>query len=641
MTDVLLYARDAGRAGLASRLLSDAGLSVEVRDPCDPSGLPDLTAYALVLTDPDPLVRAAVVEGLSGIPSDIAPTLGVLSPWAADLPIEIQEAVPLDQNGPAFLSAVSRALGKAEMRRSWLRQAGARVSELARNVAQYAALHAVTGRMTQTLVLSDSLQAFVDGAREILGLEVLATLLADEGTEELKVVAVSPSGAHGSSALESGLNCLRRASATSGGVPRFPCVWPRDGIVAVPVVVEGRGVGAVLAVRSRDHAPERPLDEIASALAGMSPHIGNAVRNAHLYALMETRSAQMTALSAVGRALSAVHELQTLLDLVCNHATAITGAARCSVMLLDEHEGVLRIRASRGVPPRVRDTAAVRIGEGIAGYVFDVGEPLLVADIEADERFDSRADTHYFGDKSLVVVPLLVHGVPAGVLNLTRKVGRKPFDTSDLELAVLLASHAGIAIDNAYLYDELRTLAATDSLTRLLNHRHFMARLAAAMSHARRRGRPVSVLMLDIDHFKRINDTYGHHQGDRVLQAFSALLRRTAREEDILGRYGGDEFAVAVPDTDAAGAVRLANRVRERVGRLAIPKGDDVVTFTLSVGVAQLEPWMRSPEDLTDCADQALYHAKSEARDRVCPHAAGELLQVGGRAGSRRRAGPD
>jgi len=253
----------------------------------------------------------------------------------------------------------------------------------------------------------------------------------------------------------------------------------------------------------------------------------------------------------------------------------------------------------------------------VAGYVAEVGEPLLITDIRLDPRFDPRIESVYYDSHSLLSVPLIIHGTPHGVLNMNDKTSGRPFTQSDMELAVLLASQAAVAIDNAYLYEQLRTLAATDSLTRLYNHRHFMTHLDSAMKQARRHNRALSVLMLDLDHFKRVNDTYGHQQGDRVLQAFAAVMRRTARDEDVLARYGGEEFAAVLPETDLVGASRLAERIRNRVAELRFRHGSSVVQVTVSVGAAQITDDTRSAEELADYADQALYNAKTAGRNRV------------------------
>ena len=164
---------------------------------------------------------------------------------------------------------------------------------------------------------------------------------------------------------------------------------------------------------------------------------------------------------------------------------------------------------------------------------------------------------------------------------------------------------------------ELEQLATTDSLTGILNRRAFTREAVQELERARRYGRPVSLLMLDVDYFKVVNDRYGHGVGDLTLQAFAQVTRAGLRRLDVLGRVGGEEFAVAMPETDGTLAVLVAERVREAVARHAIPADEGEVHITVSVGVAT---WRGEDEDLDTLmkrADDALYAAKEQGRDRV------------------------
>ncbi|ALJ33963.1 diguanylate cyclase [Azospirillum brasilense] len=165
--------------------------------------------------------------------------------------------------------------------------------------------------------------------------------------------------------------------------------------------------------------------------------------------------------------------------------------------------------------------------------------------------------------------------------------------------------------------ERLRRLSITDSLTGVSNRRHFVEAAEQELARARRHGRPVTLLMLDLDHFKSINDTHGHAVGDEALRTFTAACRALLRENDLLGRTGGEEFAILLPETDIAGARMVAERIRRRTAELAVPAGDETVRFTVSIGVACCAAGTRDVDAMLSSADEALYRAKAAGRNRV------------------------
>jgi diguanylate cyclase (GGDEF)-like protein len=171
---------------------------------------------------------------------------------------------------------------------------------------------------------------------------------------------------------------------------------------------------------------------------------------------------------------------------------------------------------------------------------------------------------------------------------------------------------------------QLLHVATTDPLTGIFNRRHFMALLAREQLRADRYGTSFSLLMLDIDHFKRVNDTYGHPIGDEAIKALTGAAAKFLRPTDLLGRFGGEEFVIMLPHADEAGAVLAAERVREAVARVVVPAGNQAVSFTVSIGIAA---YLRnsSTDKLIECADQALYAAKAGGRNQVC---VGRLAQT-------------
>jgi diguanylate cyclase (GGDEF)-like protein len=184
-------------------------------------------------------------------------------------------------------------------------------------------------------------------------------------------------------------------------------------------------------------------------------------------------------------------------------------------------------------------------------------------------------------------------------------------------LAEWLASQAAVALDNARLHDIVQRQAITDDLTGLVNRRRFIEALDAEIARARSFGSALAIVLADLDNFKQVNDEFGHHGGDVVLRTFADLVRSHVRDVDVSGRIGGEEFAILLPETDAAGAAHVAERMRESLNAVSIPLSEhDSVRAAASFGVAVLEPG-QSGDDLLRAADEALYRAKDEGKNRV------------------------
>ena len=198
--------------------------------------------------------------------------------------------------------------------------------------------------------------------------------------------------------------------------------------------------------------------------------------------------------------------------------------------------------------------------------------------------------------------------------------GDRPFAPQERELFAYLTSQAAVSVENVDLHETVQRQAVTDELTGLFNHRRFQEVIAAEVERARRYDAEVGLIMLDIDNFKRVNDTYGHLQGDMVLREVARVLRQSAREIDEPARYGGEEMAVALPQTDLDGAYRFAERVRQRIEALELPllDGDGSLRVTASFGVASLSSAPQSDkEGLVAAADAALYRAKRSGKNRT------------------------
>jgi diguanylate cyclase (GGDEF)-like protein len=215
-----------------------------------------------------------------------------------------------------------------------------------------------------------------------------------------------------------------------------------------------------------------------------------------------------------------------------------------------------------------------------------------------------------------LVAPLILGDEVLGALSL-ESPNRTAFNQSDLDLISSFAATVTAAIRNAQLHTEVQRQAITDPLTELYNRRGFFEIGEHEIERAHRFSRPLVAMMVDVDHFKLINDEFGHAIGDKVLQQISTRIHTNVRKVDIVGRYGGDEFAILLPELDIFTAVNVAERLRNKVEEMPFQVGNQTVNSTISIGVAKIMPDMPNLDALLVRADHALYLAKNAGRNRV------------------------
>jgi two-component system cell cycle response regulator len=259
------------------------------------------------------------------------------------------------------------------------------------------------------------------------------------------------------------------------------------------------------------------------------------------------------------------------------------------------------------------------VREGLVGVLF---ERLGVAVDAPREVVLHAAELPATANEDLARLQLLALPM-RGARGLLAVLPKRPFGEESREAVLLreLAGQLGLVLDNARLAQRLRELSMIDGMTRLLNRRTVHQRLSEEWERARRYGGTLSVLLADLDHFKQVNDTYGHLAGDAVLAAVADVLRLQARTADVIGRYGGEEFLLLLPNTDLANACRAARRLLEAIARHPVRIEDGEVTVTTSVGVASLSELTEeaTPDSLLALADQRLYEAKAAGRNRAIP----------------------
>jgi diguanylate cyclase (GGDEF)-like protein len=299
--------------------------------------------------------------------------------------------------------------------------------------------------------------------------------------------------------------------------------------------------------------------------------------------------------------------LSRIAELMCQ----LVNAKACSVMLLDASRKRLLAKAAYGLRTERMHTLSFAVGEGVAGWVVEHGEPALISDVTKDARY-IVLPANQTPIAALMCVPLLSRGERVGVVTATSDT-IDAFDQDDLELVRFISTTIALDIENVRLH----RVAVTDPLTGTYNREFLQQRLPSEIEAAVDRDRPLSLALVDIDHFKAVNDQYGHGVGDVVLAEVARRLRSAIRGGDLLVRYGGEEFIAVLPKADAGRAWEVGERMRQRVCERAFDVGDGLaLLLRVSVGVAQWRMGEKMPE-LIERADVALYGAKHRGRNRV------------------------
>ena len=309
------------------------------------------------------------------------------------------------------------------------------------------------------------------------------------------------------------------------------------------------------------------------------------------------------------------------MDGVLQSALTLCRAKVGSLALYDEGRNELALFAHRGFGDDFLGQRRWRpVPGGLSETVLKANAPIVATMPTRSEFFieDSPASAK---TKTLVCIPLVYRHHPIGILYVDNMTVRK-FSDQELHSLSVLADFAATAINHAKVHEATKELARTDGLTGLFNHRYFRDRLATEIARAHRYQRPMVLMMTDIDNFKQINDQHGHLIGDNILKKIATIIRESVREMDVACRYGGEEFCVILPETEMAGALHVAERIRAQVEALTpfLLKRDSTSGATVSIGVAAYASGARTADELLTKADEALYLAKSQGKNQVVVH---------------------
>ena len=368
----------------------------------------------------------------------------------------------------------------------------------------------------------------------------------------------------------------------------------------------------VEAWRPDDPSPDAVLAHLgATARAAARRHRG-------ADATAQGTARRLAILTDVVKTANSILEPRKVIELVVERIRQLIPSEAWSLMMVDEERQELVFEAALGAKARDVTAFRLRIGEGVAGWVAQTGRPAIVNDTSKDPRFSPRVDRRtQFETRSILCAPLVSRGRTIGVLEIINKRGGR-FTRHDLALVLTLVEPCAIAIENAILFQRTEQLTITDDLTKLFNSRYLNLYLGREIKRCKRHGIPLSIIFLDLDGFKGINDQYGHLAGSGTLTEVGSILADGVRESDILARYGGDEFVAVLPETPASGALVIAERLRRSIEENQFLKSLGLsARISASFGIASYPDHALTPEALIQKADQAMYRVKEREKNGI------------------------
>ncbi len=330
-------------------------------------------------------------------------------------------------------------------------------------------------------------------------------------------------------------------------------------------------------------------------------------------------SGEVTVFHELGKALTSTLELEQVLRTIMEKIDEFLRPDTWSMLLVDEAKQELYFELAIGRGAQALKDVRIKIGQGIAGWVAQHGEAVVVPDVSRDTRFFAKVDEKTkMETRSIVAVPVRFRDHCLGVIELVNCVGPEGFDDRSMALLEALSDFAAIAIENARHVKRIHDLTITDDVTNLYNSRHLHFILETEIYRSQRYGYEFSVIFLDLDHFKNVNDSHGHLIGSKLLAEIGAVMKGNCRLIDFAFRYGGDEFVILLPQTSKESALTVARRLHKLIRESIWLAGEGLnIHITSSVGVASYPTDSRTKVQLLQLADEAMYNVKNSTRDSV------------------------
>jgi diguanylate cyclase (GGDEF)-like protein len=320
----------------------------------------------------------------------------------------------------------------------------------------------------------------------------------------------------------------------------------------------------------------------------------------------------------VAKALTSSLDLDSILQTIMEKMAEYFRPDTWSLLMVDEGKDELYFAIAVGPVAEALKNVRLKVGEGIAGWVAKHGERLIVPDVLTDPRFAKRIDEiTRLETRSIICVPLRSKLRVLGVIQLVN-VHLDHFTDQELFFLESLCDYAAIAIENARAVEKIQELTITDDCTGLYNARHLYKTLEAEVYRSARFGYEFSVLFIDLDHFKQVNDTHGHLVGSKLLAEIGYLVKAQLRLIDFAFRYGGDEFVVLLPQTGKDAALVVAKRLRDNLRTSSFCKDEGLnLNVRASIGMATYPHDAKTPHDVIRQADEMMYLVKNTTRDNI------------------------
>ncbi|MDI6738784.1 MAG: diguanylate cyclase [Candidatus Edwardsbacteria bacterium] len=341
--------------------------------------------------------------------------------------------------------------------------------------------------------------------------------------------------------------------------------------------------------------------------------------NKRLLSDIQQRVRELSAFNAIAKTLNSTLRFREVMDAVMDKVKELIKAEAWSILMLDEKTNELVFEVAAGEQGEQVRKMRIPVGQGVAGWVAQARQPVIVSDTASDQRFFRGVDEKTgFRTKSILAAPLVSRGRLIGVVEIINKVGDVPFDDKDLSLLLTFTDHAAIAIENARLYERARKLSVTDDLTGLYNSRYCDQFLKQALEQGAKEDRPVSLLFIDLDHMKDVDDTYGHLLGGETLKEVADRIGGLVRPPGMASRYGGDEYVIVLPGKDAQEALALAEKIRTVIASEPFLKNHSLFcALTASIGIASFPGHGQTTDELLSKADKAMYLVKETGKNNI------------------------
>ena len=482
-----------------------------------------------------------------------------------------------------------------------------------RQLETHRLLAEINQRLLAEWELEKLLVVVLDGAGRLLTMDGgLLTLVDGQGRHEVVQTAGCADGLQGLLPADSALLQLIEQAPGVGRVC-LPSSEEEYHAIYVPLKLEGAREGAIVLLRRQ--ASEEFAGGDLEKLQAYAPSATMAISGALLYARLERRGSQLMLLNEIGRSIAATLDMEQLFETMYRGVARVMPAEAFFVAFYDERAQEIEIKYMYDLGQRYPEYRYA-VNDGPTSLCILSGEPVIW---NVDSRQIPGVQHHGVTTKfvqSMMVVPMKLEGRVIGAIS-AQSYTPAHYDEEQVQLLGTVASQAAIAFSNARLYARARELSLTDSMTGLANARRFYQELEARLAAASQSGSKVSLLMIDSDCLKQINDSYGHPAGDKHILNLASVIRSHVRSTDLAARYAGDEFMVVLPDADRDEAMRVGERIRRHVmEQLASPEQPDI-NVTVSVGVAVYPDDASSAENLFRQVDRALYKAKRQGRNRV------------------------